>query len=128
MRRLAASPHPLVRRSAARGRRLPPDVVELLAHDDDRVVQLFLAEPCDDAPADMLLKVWQWWTSSLSAPDCSHGHPDFPRRNLLRYVDDPNPRMRQLALDDPESTAELVERCSCDSDEEYGTGLYPTHG
>lgn len=118
MRRLAASSHPLVRRSVARARHLPPDVVELLARDDDRVVQLFLAESCDDAPADMLLRVWQWWTGSLSNPDRPHGHPNFPRSNLLRYADDPSARMRQLALDDPESTAELVERFSRDSDEE----------
>ncbi|WP_046497487.1 hypothetical protein [Streptomyces odonnellii] len=118
MRRLAASAHPLVRRSVARARRLPPDVVERLARDEDRVVQLFLAESCDDAPADMLLRVWQWWTGSLSTPDRPHGHPNFPRHGVLRYADDPNPRMRQLALDDPESTAELVERFSRDSDEE----------
>lgn len=110
MRRLAASSHPLVRRSVARAKRLPPDVIQLLARDEDRVVQLFLAESCDDAPADMLLEVWQWWTGSLSHPDRPRGHPNFPRSGLLRYADDPNPRMRQLALDDPESTPELVER------------------
>ncbi|MFD9818818.1 PE-PGRS family protein [Streptomyces violascens] len=118
MRRLARSSHPLVRRSVARARRLPPDVVELLARDEDRVVQLFLAESCDDAPADMLLRVWQWWTGSLSTPDRPHGHPNFPRTGLLGYAEDPNPRMRQLALDDAESTVELVERFSRDSDEE----------
>ncbi|MCZ1005956.1 hypothetical protein [Streptomyces lydicus] len=115
MRRLAASSHPLVRRSVARARHLPPDVVERLARDEDRVVRLFLAESCDDAPADMLLGVWQWWTGSLSFPDRPHSHPDFPRRDLLRYADDANPRMRQLALDDPESTTELVERFSRDT-------------
>ncbi|MFJ9928516.1 PE-PGRS family protein [Streptomyces misionensis] len=118
MRRLAASAHPLVRRSVARAPHLPPDVVERLADDEDPVVQLFLAESCDDAPADMLLRVWQWWTGSLSAPDRPRGHPNFPRRGLLRHADDPNPRMRQLALEDPESTAELVERFSRDGNEE----------
>lgn len=118
MRRLAASSHPLVRRSVARAKHLPPDVVELLARDEDRVVRLFLAESCDNAPADMLLEVWLWWTGSLSCPDRPHGHPNFPRSDLLRYADDPNPRMRQLALDDPESTAELVERFSRDTDNE----------
>ncbi|MFF1716778.1 PE-PGRS family protein [Streptomyces sp. NPDC058268] len=118
MRRLATSAHPLVRRSVARARRLPPDVVELLARDEDRVVQLFLAESCDDAPADMLLRVWQWWTGSLTAPDRPRGHPNFPRTGLLRYADDPNPRMRRLAPDDPESTPELVERLSRDPSEE----------
>ncbi|MEV4880790.1 PE-PGRS family protein [Streptomyces cyaneofuscatus] len=116
MRRLASSAHPLVRRSVARARRLPPDVVELLARDDDRVVQLFLAESCDDAPPDMLLRVWRWWTGSLSAPDRPRGHPRFPRAGLLRYADDPDPRMRQLALDDPQSGAELVERFGRDGD------------
>jgi hypothetical protein len=118
MRRLSASSHPLVRRSVARARHLPPDVVSLLAQDEDRVVQLFLAESCDDAPADMLLRVWQWWDGSLTTPDRPRGHPNFPRHGLLRYADDPNPRMRRLALDDPESTPELVERLSRDRSEE----------
>ncbi|MFD6277153.1 hypothetical protein ACFWFI_16475 [Streptomyces sp. NPDC060209] len=118
MRRLAASTHPLISRSVARARHLPPDVIERLARDEDRVVQLFLAESCDDAPADMLLRVWQWWTGSLSTPDRPYGHPNFPRRDLLRYADDANPRIRQLALDDPESTAGMVERFSRDNDGE----------
>ncbi|KUN69315.1 PE-PGRS family protein [Streptomyces canus] len=118
MRRLAASSHPLVRRSVARARHLPPDAVALLADDEDRVVQLFLAESCDDAPADMLMRVWQWWDGSLTSPDRPQGHPNFPRHDLLRYADDPNPRMRRLALDDPQSTPELVERLSRDRSEE----------
>ncbi|MFJ6725848.1 PE-PGRS family protein [Streptomyces sp. NPDC091281] len=118
MRGLAASSHPLIRRSVARARRLPPDVVALLARDEDRVVQLFLAESCDDAPAEMLLRVWRWWTGSLSVPDRPRGHPNFPREGLLRYADDPSPRMRRLAPDDPASTADHVERCGRDDAEE----------
>ncbi|MFE6710943.1 PE-PGRS family protein [Streptomyces sp. NPDC057695] len=118
MRRLAGSAHPLVRRSVARARRLPPAVVASLAQDEDRVVQLFLAESCEDAPAEMLMRVWQWWNGSLSAPGRPRSHPNFPRQGLLRYADDPNPRLRQLALDDPESTVELVERLSRDPHEE----------
>ncbi|MFE2815469.1 hypothetical protein ACFXGG_34270 [Streptomyces nigra] len=68
MRRLAASSHPLIRRSVARARHLPPDVVERLAGDEDRVVQLFLAESCDDAPAAMLLEVWRWWEAASAIP------------------------------------------------------------
>ncbi|MFE5711817.1 hypothetical protein ACFQ7J_13505 [Streptomyces sp. NPDC056501] len=49
--------------------------VERLAHDEDRVVRLFLAESCDDAPADMLLEVWQWWNGSFSAPGRPRTHP-----------------------------------------------------
>ncbi|MGA4959893.1 PE-PGRS family protein [Streptomyces lavendulocolor] len=116
MRRLAASSHPWVRGAVARARRLPPDVVDRLAGDGDRVVRLFLAESCDNAPGWMLLEVWRWWPGSLSRPDRPRGHPNFPRSGLLRYADDPHPRMRLLALDDPESTAGLVERLGRDPD------------
>lgn len=118
MRRLAASSHALVRRSVARARRLPPDVVRRLAWDPDRVVQLFLAESCDDAPAEMLLRVWTWWTGSLSSPGRPRTHPNFPREGLLRYADDPHGRMRRLALDDPLAPAGLVARFAADRDPE----------
>ncbi|MFD9409747.1 PE-PGRS family protein [Streptomyces sp. NPDC059989] len=118
MRRLAASSHPHVRSSVARARNLPPDVVARLAKDEDRVVRLFLAESCDDAPPDMLLEVWHWWTGSLSFPGRPRTHPNFPCAGLLRYAGDPNPRLRRLALSDPESTPELVEEFSRDESEE----------
>ncbi|MFI1704953.1 PE-PGRS family protein [Streptomyces griseoruber] len=118
MRRLAASAHPVVRRGVARARHLPPDVVERLARDEDRIVHLFLAESCEDAPAELLLSVWRWWTGSFSHPNRPHSHPNFPRRDLLRYADDPSPRMRRLALDDPDSTPELVERFGRDVSDE----------
>ncbi|MFE3764719.1 PE-PGRS family protein [Streptomyces sp. NPDC059104] len=118
MRVLAASSHVLVRRSVARARRLPPDVVQRLAWDTDRVVQLFLAESCEDAPAEMLLRVWTWWTGSLSSPGRPRTHPNFPREGLLRFADDPHGRMRRLALDDPQSPPELVSRFAGDRDPE----------
>ncbi|MET7760004.1 hypothetical protein ABZT27_35745 [Streptomyces sp. NPDC005389] len=118
MRRLAASSHPLVRRSVARARRLPPDVVERLARDEDRTVRLFLAESCDDAPAEMLLEVWRWWDGSFTHPDRPRNHPNFPRTGLLRYADDPSGRMRRLALDDPESTPAVVARLARDPEAE----------
>ncbi|MGW6318080.1 hypothetical protein [Streptomyces sp. NPDC055099] len=118
MRRLAASSHPLVRRSVARARRLPPDVVARLARDADRVVRLFLAESCDDAPADMLLEVWRWWDGSFSHPDRPLNHPNFPRTGLLRHTADASGRMRRLALDDPESTPADVARLTRDPEAE----------
>ncbi|MEW2553484.1 hypothetical protein AB0957_17335 [Streptomyces zhihengii] len=118
MRRLAASSHPLVRRSVARARRLPPDVVEALARDEDRVVRLFLAEACDDAPPAMLLEVWSWWDGSFSHPDRPRSHPRFPRTGLLRHAGDPRGRMRRLVLDDPESTPADVARLARDPEAE----------
>ncbi|MFJ3102453.1 hypothetical protein [Streptomyces sp. NPDC086835] len=116
MRQLASYPNLWIRRSVARARRLPQDVVRLLAHDEDRVVRLFLSESCDDAPADLLLDVWSWWSGSLSFPGRPRNHPNFPRGGLLRFVDAPQPRMRLLALDDPASTHALVEQFSHDPD------------
>ncbi|MEU8818982.1 hypothetical protein [Actinoplanes sp. NPDC048796] len=116
MRQLAASPKLLVRRSVARAPRLPADVVAALSRDEDRIVRLFLAESCDDAPPDMLLEVAAWWEGSLSFPGRPHTHPRFPRDGLLRYADDPNPRMRILALADPASTSAVVEEFSHDPD------------
>lgn len=116
MRQLASSPKLLIRRSVARAPRLPADVVSLLAHDQDRVVRLFLAESCDDAPAEMLLEVAAWWDGSLSFPGRPRTHPNFPRADLLRFAADPNPRLRALALDDPLSTAAHVEQLSLDPD------------
>lgn len=117
MRRLARSPKLLVRRSVARAPRLPADVVELLARDEDRVVRLFLAESCEDAPPEMLLEVAGWWDGSLSFPGRPRNHPNFPRDGLLRFAADPNPRLRALALDDPASTAALAERFGRDPHE-----------
>lgn len=66
----------------------------------------------------MLMRVWLWWDGSLTVPDRPRGHPNFPREGLLRYADDPDPRMRRLALDDPDFTPEPVERLSRDRSEE----------
>ncbi|MCX5336312.1 hypothetical protein [Streptomyces sp. NBC_00140] len=118
MRRLAESSHPLIRRSVACARHLPPDVVERLARDEDRTVRLFLAESCDDAPAEMLLEVWRWWDGSFTHPDRPRSHPNFPRTNLLRYAGDPSGRMRRLALDDPQSTPADVARLARDPEAE----------
>ncbi|MFC8224192.1 hypothetical protein [Streptomyces sp. NPDC057287] len=116
MRQLASSRKLLVRRSVARAPRLPADVVAVLARDEDRVVRLFLAESCDDAPPEMLLEVAGWWDPSLSFPDRPRRHPNFPLDGLLRLTADPNPRLRALALDDPASAASLVEQFSRDPD------------
>ncbi|MCX4850220.1 hypothetical protein [Streptomyces sp. NBC_00893] len=116
MRLLAVSPNLRIRRNVARAPHLPPDVVDLLAHDDDRVVRLFLTESGEDAPASLLLEVWSWWSGSFSFPGRPRNHPNFPRHDLLRFAEDPDLRMRLLALDDPASCAALVERLSRDPD------------
>ncbi|MFC9124464.1 hypothetical protein ACFTXO_32370 [Streptomyces sp. NPDC057067] len=126
MRRLAASCHPLVRRCVARARHLPADVVERLARDDDRVAQLFLAESCDDAPADMLLRVWQWWTGSLTTPDRPHGHPNFPEL-VETFSRDSNEEVRYRAASDPRLSPASAVRLLDDPHERvrYTAALHP---
>ncbi|MEU6382592.1 PE-PGRS family protein [Streptomyces bauhiniae] len=114
MRRCATSAHVVLRRSAACAPNLPPDVAELLAHDEDWLVRLFLAEHCAQAPADLLLEMVRTWKGYSAARMTDH--PNFPRQGLLRFADDPDPRTRRLALLDPEATPELVERFSRDPD------------
>jgi hypothetical protein len=114
MRQLAQFPNRWIRRSVARAQHLPPDVIDLLARDEDRVIQLFLSESCDDTPAAVLLSVWSWWDGSFSFPGRPRNHPNFPREGLLGLAEDPRPRVRMLALEDPASTADLAEQFSRD--------------
>jgi hypothetical protein len=72
-------------------------------------VRLFLTEFCEDAPPQVLLDVWTWWQGSLSFPGRPRNHPNFPRDGLMRFARHPDPHMRLLALDDPGSSAALVE-------------------
>lgn len=119
MRQLAGSPRLWIRRSVARAPRLPADVVELLARDEDFAVRLFLTESCDDAPSWLLFDLWaDGWDGSFSFPGRPRNHPNFPRADLLRFADDPHPRLRLLALDDPAATAALAEQFAHDPDPE----------
>lgn len=118
MRRLASSPNRRIRRSVARAQHLPPDVVELLAHDEDSLVRRCLAESCDDAPPGLLLEEWRRRPGNFWHPGRPRDHPDFPRDGLLRFAGDQQPHMRLLALDDPASSVALVERFSRDPDDQ----------
>lgn len=92
-------------------------MVEVLARDEDFAVRLFLAESCDDAPSWLLLDLWtDGRDGTFSFPDRPLKHPNFPRADLLRFADDPHPRLRMLALDDPAAPAALAERFAHDPD------------
>ncbi|MFF7590919.1 hypothetical protein ACFZCK_25875 [Kitasatospora purpeofusca] len=122
MRQLAGSPRLWIRRSVARAPRLPADVAELLARDEDFAVRLFLTESCADAPPWLLLDLWaDGWDGTLSFPAGPRNHPNFPRADLLRFADDPRPRLRLLALDDPAATTALAERLAHDPAPEVRT-------
>ncbi|MFJ8434313.1 hypothetical protein ACIQ9P_23715 [Kitasatospora sp. NPDC094019] len=122
MRQLASSSRLWIRRSVARAPCLPADVVELLARDEDFAVRLFLTESCGDAPPWLLLDLWaDGWNGTFSFPGRPRNHPNFPRADLLRFAEDPHPRLRMLALDDPAAPAALAERLAHDPDPEVRT-------
>ncbi|THA86362.1 PE-PGRS family protein [Streptomyces sp. A0592] len=113
MRRLARSASIGIRRSVARARHLPPDVVDRLSRDPDTHVSYNLASCCEDAPAELLLEVALGRHGGL----LHLNHPNFPRHALLSFADDPDPLRRRLALESPESTPGLAERLADDPDE-----------
>ncbi|QKG27143.1 glycyl-tRNA synthetase [Actinomadura verrucosospora] len=112
VRRHAASAHVLIRRGLARRKDLPQDVKERFAADEDFVVRLLLAENSDDVPVELLLEIWREW-EGLSQWRIKER---IPRQGLRRFADDPHPRMRALALGDPQTPPELVDELSRDEE------------
>ncbi|WP_354637669.1 PE-PGRS family protein [Kitasatospora camelliae] len=113
MRRLASSASLAVRRTVARARHLPPDVVDLLTRDPGRGVRSNLAVYCEGAPTELLLEAATQWQHPWNVL----ARPDFPRHALAGFADDPDPLRRRLALLAPGSTADLAERLADDPDE-----------
>lgn len=111
-RRIAGSAHVGLRRVLAAQPRLAPEVVALLAADEDEWVRRTLAERCEDAPHELLVELYatvqdRYWSGFRH-------HRNFVRPGLARFADDPNPRLRHAALDDPEGGPELVLRLADD--------------
>ncbi|MYV97258.1 hypothetical protein [Streptomyces sp. SID3343] len=105
-RRTASSGHVLLRRATAGVRRLPADVVELLARDEDYQVRYTLAQECDDAPHKLIIAVYaadrdEFWGMLTR-------RPNFARPGLERFAEDPDSRLRNAALFDPDIEPGLV--------------------
>ncbi|MGW3769819.1 hypothetical protein [Actinomadura verrucosospora] len=112
VRRHATSAHVLIRRGLARRKDLPKDVKARFATDEDFAVRLLLAENSHDVPVELLLEIWREW-AGLSQWQIKER---IPHEGLRRFTDDPHPRMRALALDDPQTPPELVDGLSRDED------------
>lgn len=110
--RLASSSHVLIRRSVARFRHLPAQVVALLADDEDFFVKLTLCQNCSDAPHELVIEMYAWWHGKTSW--FLTFHPNFDRPGLARYSRHVNDRLRHLALRDPELTVDEVVRLAAD--------------
>ncbi|WP_141585053.1 hypothetical protein [Actinomadura sp. WMMA1423] len=112
VRRHASSAHVLIRRGLARRKDLPQDVKARFATDEDFAVRLLLAENSVDVPVELLLEIWREW-DGLSQWEIKKR---IPHEGLRRFADDPHPRMRALALDDPQTPPELLDRLSRDEE------------
>ncbi|MDX3311854.1 HEAT repeat domain-containing protein [Streptomyces sp. ME08-AFT2] len=114
VRRDALSGHPLLRRAAARERALPPDLVALLAADDDLGVRVLLAQNHPNPPAGLLLRCFLEYTGDEREHLLTR--PGFPSEGLAVHADDADPAVRRLAARDPGTAPHTVERLTRDPD------------
>jgi hypothetical protein len=111
-RRCVYSAHIGLRRSVAYNPALSPELVAVLATDDDFAVRLLLCENHADVPSETVLSAY------LEARTMTRGrllhHPAFKRVGLARLAESPDPGARCLVVLDPEATPALLERLSHD--------------
>ncbi|MFI6401420.1 hypothetical protein [Streptomyces sp. NPDC050548] len=113
LRRCATSAHTWLRRSAAVCPALPPDMVELLARDEDFAVRLLLCEFHPEPPPELLLDLYLHGTHR--AVMMLIARPGFPSAGMAaRFLDAADPDHRRLALRDPALTPEDLDRLSRD--------------
>ncbi|MFG1951387.1 hypothetical protein [Micromonospora sp. NPDC048830] len=114
LRRCVHSAHVALRRSSAYNPHLTPELVAVLAADEDHAVRLLLCENHPDVPGEVVLQTY------LEAEVAGRGdlldHPCFPRQGLASLADSPDPNARALVVLDPQAPAALIERLSHDPD------------
>ncbi|MGB2570801.1 hypothetical protein ACPFP2_20460 [Micromonospora citrea] len=121
LRRCAHSAHVGLRRFAATSRWLPPDLVALLAADEDFAVRLMLCEHHPDPPGGLLLATYLEREAYSLARLLRH--PNFPTVGLARLADSPAPRARALVAHDPQAPPALIERLSHDDTPEVRSAM-----
>lgn len=113
LRRCATSAHPWLRRSAAVCPGLAPDLVDLLARDEDFAVRLLLCEFHPAPPPELLLDLYLH--GSHRAVRMLITRPGFPAKGLAdRFADSSDPELRSLAFRDPDMAPDVLDRLSRD--------------
>ncbi|MFJ6655928.1 hypothetical protein ACIQNG_06110 [Streptomyces sp. NPDC091377] len=108
-------PHPVFRRVLASCRDLPAWAWQRLDADPVLAVRRAAARR-PDTPPDVLERLVR------AHGDVSHirpthvDHPNFPRHVLRTYADEPDPRLRRLALKDPDLPPPTLHRPADDAD------------
>ncbi|MFJ2645840.1 hypothetical protein ACIO1C_03765 [Streptomyces sp. NPDC087420] len=69
---------------------------------------------CAHAPHELMVEAYAT-AQDRNWPVLRH-HPHFPRPGLAQFADDPHPRLRHAASDDPEAGPELPSRPADDPD------------
>ncbi|MEV7585258.1 hypothetical protein ACIRUY_33700 [Streptomyces erythrochromogenes] len=106
-------PHPVFRQVLATGRDLPDRAWRRLDDDPDPTVRRNAARR-PDAPPEVLLRLLREHGDVHHVRPMLVDHPNFPRRALRGFVDDPDPRVRVLALRDPDlPLAQLRQLAAC---------------
>jgi len=115
-RRHALSVHPLLRRQAAHDPGLPADLVERLSSDPDLGVRVLLAQNHPHAPAALLLRSFLEYTGRQRWHLTTRSN--FPTSELAAHAEATDPMVRRLALLDPQTPPDTVDRLSTDPDPE----------
>lgn len=109
----ATSPYRGMRRAAARSELLPAAMLKRMLTDEDATTRMIaLCRTPDVAPSTAEDIERRHGRSKF--PDRPADYFAFPPQTLRRFAADPDPRMRVLALRDPELPAALLERLAAD--------------
>ncbi|GAA3388283.1 LRV domain-containing protein [Cryptosporangium minutisporangium] len=112
VRRCVYSAHVGLRRAAAYNPKLPPDLVAVLAEDEDFIVRLILTESHPEPPAAVLLDVVL--RSEFVTRFDGLRHPNFPRTGLTHLADSSDEVARGLVALDRDAPDELIARLARD--------------
>ncbi|MFB6394614.1 hypothetical protein [Polymorphospora lycopeni] len=125
-RRCVFSAHIGLRRSIACNTHLTPDLVAVLATDDDFAVRLLLCEHNSHVDSETVLNTY------LEATTMNRGrllhHPRFQRTGLARLAGSPDPQARALAVLDPRRRQSSSSGSATTRIRWCGSGRPMTHG
>ncbi|MFF5484321.1 hypothetical protein [Streptomyces virginiae] len=111
------SPYPAFRRSAAAaGDALPRTAIARLFEDPDSEVRKTMAAAVSVLDPDTAERLERAHEENRKWPGSPADNAVFPPETMRRFATDPDPRMRALALRDPELPAEFVERLAQDDE------------
>ncbi|MGR4882439.1 hypothetical protein ACIPUC_23975 [Streptomyces sp. LARHCF249] len=111
----ADSPYLGMRRAAARSGALPDEQRRRMYEDEDATVRFFAFAGSPD-PDPVVAEGLERRHVQGKFPGRPADRVRFPAETLRRFGADPSPRLRVLALRDPELPAELAERLAADED------------